>query len=98
MPWAWGGVYQSEAHGWPSVGFSQTEAPVQDPLRRRGTFAPDLRASERPMAMACLRLRTRRPERPLLSVPRLRSCMARLTLDWAFLPYRAMGFTLWCSK
>src|SRR4029450_6055735 len=46
--------------------------PLRDPLRF-GTFAPDSRASERPMAIACLRLVTRLPERPLLRVPRLRS-------------------------
>ncbi len=45
-----------------------------------GTFAPDLRASERPMAMACLRLVTFLPLRPLFSVPALRSRMARSTL------------------
>jgi hypothetical protein len=46
----------------------------------RGTFAPERRASLSPIAIACLRLRTRRPERPLRSVPRLRSCIARFTL------------------
>src|SRR5690349_12230203 len=39
------------------------------------------------MAIACLRLFTFLPERPLFSVPRLRSCIARFTLDCAFLPY-----------
>jgi hypothetical protein len=42
------------------------------------------------MAIACLRLVTFLPERPLRSVPRLRSCIARLTLLCAFFPYRAM--------
>jgi hypothetical protein len=57
-------------------------------LRRRfGTFAPDLRASERPIAIACLRLVTFLPERPLRSWPRLRSCIARSTFFDAFLPY-----------
>src|SRR5437764_431854 len=42
----------------------------------RGTFAPALRASERPMAMACLRLFTALPDLPLFSVPRLRSWIA----------------------
>jgi len=60
-------------------------------LRRRrlrfGTFAPERRASERPIAIACLRLVTLRPERPLRSVPRLRSCMARSTFFDAFLLY-----------
>ena len=38
-----------------------------------GTFAPSWRASDSPIAMACSRLLTRFPERPLRSVPRLRS-------------------------
>lgn len=45
-----------------------------------GTFAPARRASLKPIAIACLRLFTFLPERPDLSVPRLRSCTARLTL------------------
>jgi hypothetical protein len=49
-----------------------------------GTFAPALRASERPIAMACLRLVTFFPLRPLFSVPVLRSRMARATLRPAF--------------
>jgi hypothetical protein len=36
------------------------------------------------MAIACLRLFTRLPERPLFSVPRLRLCIARFTFDRAF--------------
>ena len=47
---------------------------------RLGTFAPARRASDSPMAMACLRLLTFAPERPLRSVPRLRSCIALSTL------------------
>jgi hypothetical protein len=46
----------------------------------RGTFAPDLRASDKPIAIVCLRLVTRFPDRPLRSVPCLRSCIARFTL------------------
>jgi len=52
----------------------------------RGTFAPDLRASDSPMAIACFLLFTLRPERPLRSVPRLRSCIARFTFFPAFFP------------
>src|SRR6266516_3214807 len=52
-----------------------------------GTFAPACRASERPMAMACFRLVTFLPERPLFSVPRFRSCIARSTFFEAFLLY-----------
>jgi hypothetical protein len=55
--------------------------------RLRGTFAPDFLASDSPIAIACFRLVTFLPERPERSVPRLRSCMARLTLLWAFFPY-----------
>jgi hypothetical protein len=39
----------------------------------RGTFPPACRASDNPIAMACLRLVTFFPDRPLLSVPRFRS-------------------------
>src|SRR6202012_2643469 len=41
-----------------------------------GTFAPFLRASERPMAMACLRLVTFLPLRPLFSLPSFISCIS----------------------
>jgi hypothetical protein len=60
----------------------------------RGTLAPARRASDKPMAIACLRLFTFLPERPLLSLPRLRSCIARFTFCRDFLPYLAMGFLL----
>lgn len=44
------------------------------------------------MAIACLRLFTFFPERPLRSVPFLRSVIARFTFREAFLAYlRAMG-------
>jgi len=56
-----------------------------------GTFAPSALASERPIAIACLRLFTFRPERPLFRVPALRSLIARPTLADAFFEYfRAM--------
>ena len=47
-----------------------------------GTFAPFLRASERPMAIACFRLVTFLPLRPLFNLPRFISCISRST----FLP------------
>ena len=57
-----------------------------------GTLAPDRRASERPIAIACLRLVTFLPERPLRNVPRLRSRMTFSTFFDAFLLYlRAMS-------
>src|SRR5919201_4397256 len=66
---------------------------LREDLRRRrfGTLPPARRASERPMAIACLRLFKRLPERPLRSVPRLRLCIARLTLERALGPYLAIA-------
>ncbi|HEY8227923.1 MAG TPA: hypothetical protein VIG25_21810 [Pyrinomonadaceae bacterium] len=55
-----------------------------------GTFAPSLRASERPIAIACFLLVTFLPDRPLFSVPLFRSCIALSTFLDAFLPYLAM--------
>jgi hypothetical protein len=52
--------------------------PFLEPLRR-GTFAPFLRASLRPIAIACLRLLTRRPD-PLFNVPFFFRCIADFTL------------------
>src|SRR5262249_15573155 len=43
------------------------------------TFLPLPRASDKPIAIACLRLFTVLPLRPLLSVPRLRLCIALFT-------------------
>ena len=48
-----------------------------------GTFAPFLRASERPMAMACLGLWTVLPLRPLLSFPCFISFISASTLALA---------------
>jgi hypothetical protein len=65
---------------------------LDDPFRddfREGTFAPFFRASLRPIAIACLRLFTVRPE-PLFSEPRFRRRIADSTLFDAFLPYLAM--------
>jgi hypothetical protein len=56
-----------------------------------GTFAQLLRASDKPIAIACLRLFTFRHERPLFSVPDLRFFIARPTFFDAFFEYfRAM--------
>jgi hypothetical protein len=54
-----------------------------------GTFAPFARASLNPMAMACFRLRTFRPD-PLLSVPFFFLCRADFTRLLAAFPYLAM--------
>ena len=59
-----------------------------------GTLPPSLRASERPMAIACLRLVTFLPERPLRSLPRFISCIDFSTLVCAFFPYLAMTFSV----
>src|SRR5690242_5263393 len=60
-----------------------------DPPRLRGTFAPFLRASDRPMAIACLRLFTFPPcpDLPRFSVPCLRRRIALSTLLLAPRPY-----------
>src|SRR5207237_597021 len=57
------------------------------PPRLRGTLAPFFRASERPMAIACLRLFTVLPLLPDLSVPFLRRRIALSTRFDAALPY-----------
>jgi hypothetical protein len=65
---------------------------LRDDLRddlRDGTLAPFSRASLRPMAIACFRLVTRRPE-PLLSVPRFLRRIVDSTFFDADLPYFAM--------
>jgi len=56
-----------------------------DDFLRLGTLAPSSRASDKPIAIACLRLFTFLPDRPERSVPRLASCIARPTLLPAFL-------------
>jgi hypothetical protein len=55
-----------------------------------GTLPPSLRASDRPIAIACLRLVTFLPDRPLFSVPSFFSCIASPTLSDAFFPYVAI--------
>ena len=59
-----------------------------------GTLPPARLASESPIAIACFRLVTFLPERPLLSVPRFRSCIAFSTFCAAFSPYFAIGTSL----
>ena len=63
-----------------------------------GTFLPFALASDSPIAIACLRLLTFLPERPLFSVPALRFFNARSTSADAFFEYlRAMAFLRLCS-
>ncbi len=56
-------------------------------LERGGTLAPFLRASESPIASACLRLRTVFPLRPLFSLPRFIFFIACSTDCFDFRPY-----------
>ena len=55
-----------------------------------GTLPPARRASDNPIAIACFRLLTFLPDRPLFKVPLLRSRIALLTLRDAVLPYLAI--------
>jgi hypothetical protein len=64
---------------------------LRDDAFLRGTLPPARRACASPIAIACLRLFTFFPERPLRSVPRFRSCIAFFTFSWAFRPYFAMN-------
>ena len=52
-----------------------------------GTLSPLSRASESPIAIACLRLVTFFPERPLFSLPSFISCMASSTFSEEPLAY-----------
>ena len=61
---------------------------------RRGTLPPARRACARPIAIACSRLSTFFPERPLRSVPRFRSCIAFFTFCDALRPYFAISSIL----
>jgi hypothetical protein len=59
-----------------------------------GTLLPTALASERPIAIACLRLVTFLPDRPLFKVPALRFFITRSTSAEAFFEYfRAMMFS-----
>src|SRR5687767_11240325 len=60
-----------------------------------GTFAPDRRASDKPIAIACLRLVTFRPLE-LRSVPRFFSRITSATLSCAFFEYLAIGNLFYC--
>src|SRR6266478_9757669 len=63
-----------------------------------GTFLPSALASERAIAIACLRLVTFLPDRPLFRVPALRFFMARPTLADAFFEYFRAMIILPCKK
>src|ERR1700722_6548247 len=56
-----------------------------------GTFAPSLRASDKPMATACFLLVTFLPL-PLFNLPSFISCMVSCTFSCAFSEYFAILF------
>jgi hypothetical protein len=58
-----------------------------------GTLPPARRASDSPIAIACLRLVTFLPELPLFNVPALSSFITFSTFSDAFLPYLLDAFT-----
>jgi hypothetical protein len=62
------------------------DAGITYAARLRGTFAPSRRASDKPIAIACLRLFTLRPL-PVFSLPRLNSCISVPTFSCALRPY-----------
>ncbi len=66
-----------------------------DEVFLRGTRAPDRRAFDRPMAIACLRLVTFLRDFPLFNVPRLRSRMVLPTFLVALLLYFGMVAPFW---
>jgi hypothetical protein len=71
----------------PPLDFFEDDDFFEDEAFFDGTLPPARRASDSPMAMACLRLVTFLPERPLFSFPRFISCMFSSTFSEAFLPY-----------
>jgi hypothetical protein len=66
------------------------------PVRFRGTLPPFSRASDSPIAIACFRLVTLRPD-PLFSVPRFRRRIALSTFLLALFPYLAMESPPWSA-
>ena len=63
------------------------EARLAEDFFGGGTFPPAARASDNPMAMACLRLVTLVPDFPLFSVPAFISFTTFPTFSDTFLPY-----------
>lgn len=62
-----------------------------------GTFAPSFLASDKPIAIACLRLVTFFPLRPLFNVPFFFSCITFFTFFPAFFEYRGIELILMVS-
>jgi hypothetical protein len=67
--------------------FFDEEEDFFDEVFRDGTLSPSARASEIPIAMACLRLFTFAPEPPLFSFPSPYSCITFEIFFCAFAPY-----------
>jgi hypothetical protein len=84
-------VFRAEVR-FADVFFAALERPVffadAEPAGGGGTFPPARRASERPIAIACLGFFTLRPL-PDLSVPFLNAFISRSTSACAFAPYLA---------
>lgn len=72
---------------WEEARFAWEEARFAEDLFGGGTLLPAARASDNPIAIACLRLVTFLPECPLFSVPAFISFMTSSTFFDAFLPY-----------
>ena len=75
-----------------AVRFFEPFLDALDAFLRPGTLAPARRASDNPIAMACLRLVTFLPERPERSLPLFISSILRCTFLLAFFPYRREPF------
>ena len=85
----WWRLRLPRTRAWPSWADADSWIRAQDLDCFFGTLAPRRRASDKPIAIACLRLVTFLPDRPLRSVPRLRLCIARFTFFCAVRPYLA---------
>jgi hypothetical protein len=59
-----------------------------------GTLPPAARASDNPIAIACLRLVTFFPDRPLFNLPAFISFMVFSTFSEALLPYFLLAISL----
>ena len=82
----------------PAARESEPHRFFDDERRRAGTLAPFFRASLNPMAIACFRLVTVRPD-PLFSVPFFRRRIADPTRFDADFPYLAIDHLAvdWCT-
>lgn len=90
------GDFEAVRDDLPAALFLPGEALFLDaPLFLDGTFAPSFLASERPIAIACLREVTFLPLLPLFKVPRFFSCIALSTFSPARLEYLAIMIDLW---